>query len=200
MVTEFLLIRTRAENVAAIWNLFFRQFPDRDALRHAPPAAVAKVLEPLGLRWRAELIQRWASDPSAEEPDLGRGEYVRAAARMAVSGSGTLPVDVTIARVIGRILGIEGRELRRSPAVREAVERLGEVDRDEFHSILDLAAVICKPTRPKCPDCPMRADCLSAHLDHRTSTNRAESTLSTRTSSSPEIRSPASSSSPRTRN
>ena len=114
-VTEMMLIRTRAEQVADVWPRFFSQFPSLDSLATADSSAVERALAPLGLKWRARRIRdfaRQAREAGAEVPvgpDAARlagvGPYVRDAVYIGVTGSGPLPIDVTIARVIGRIRG-----------------------------------------------------------------------------------------------
>lgn len=166
-VTELMLVRTRAEQVGRLWEAFFSRYPDLDTLAAAPDADVAQALAPLGLIWRARLVLRFARAAHSlpnwflridELP--GGGPYVASAAAIAVSGKGSLPVDVTIARVLARLHGIpEHRELRRARPVLCAAGTLGLITRRQFHAFLDLAALVCTPRSPRCESCPLAYSC-----------------------------------------
>lgn len=159
MVTEYLLIRTRADAVAAVWDQFFTRFPDRPTLAASNHEEVAAAVRSLGLRWRAAALLRWARNQDAE---YGSGTYVPAAAWVSVNNSGVLPIDVTIARVIVRLIGEKpGPESRRSTRVRSWVDSLGVIDRNTFHAFLDLAALLCLPRAPRCDECPLLLGCVT---------------------------------------
>lgn len=52
MVAEFMLQRTRAEQVVRVYRGFIKKYPDTDSLAEADPIEVNKVTERLGLHWR----------------------------------------------------------------------------------------------------------------------------------------------------
>lgn len=169
-VTELMLVRTRAQQVASVWRGFFARFPDLRSLAMADVSTVHEALRGLGLQWRAERIHAFAQHawrlgpnwPALAPNDLpGLGPYVRAAVTIAVNETSELPVDVTIARVVARYAGIRQRgELRRSRDVRGWVQELGPVRTDFFHALLDLAATICTPRQPACHICPVLGGCV----------------------------------------
>ena len=166
-VTELMLVRTRADQVAATWTRFFARFRSARDLAGGNAAAVHEALRGLGLRWRAERIVGFA-ESAASQPDWwksgaklpGIGPYVSRAVQIGVRGSGLIPVDVTIARVLSRYYGIRCRgEARRTREVMEAAERLGTVSRKFFHALLDHAALVCVETNPRCAVCPIESGC-----------------------------------------
>jgi A/G-specific adenine glycosylase len=160
VVTEFMLIRTRAEAVAAVWAQFFAAYPSRAVLAASSDDDVADALRTLGLRWRTDLILAWAREKDPTRSAEGRGPYVTAAVKIGATGHGRLPIDVTIARVIARLLGtLPGPELRRSRVITGAVDKMGDVDREAFHAFLDLAALVCLPKEPHCFECPLLRAC-----------------------------------------
>ena len=185
VVTELMLIRTRAEQVARVWDAFFEVFPTLDSLIEADERDVAAALKPLGLEWRArrvlEFARAAATTPNWQESLRslpGAGPYVSAAAAIAFNGRGELPVDVTIARVVARFFGIQASgEARRDVRVLEVTRLMGQVSRTRFHAWLDLAAAVCKPKAPACGICPLRSGCRTAGLE---SVSRLNSTSSTR--------------------
>ena len=167
LITELMLVRTRADQVARVWPAFFERFPTMESLSAANGEEVSTALRPLGLVWRSDRIVELARAASSVESwqsmihELpGGGPYVTAAVTIGMRGRGRLPVDVTIARVITRYYDIAaGREPRRSPRVLKRASDLGGVSRGFFHAILDLAALVCLPTRPRCGHCPIRSGC-----------------------------------------
>ena len=172
-VTELMLVRTRAEQVAATWPRFFARFKSVQDLADAKPATVHELLGTLGLRWRADRIVRFAR-AAAGQPEWwksdtklpGVGPYVSRAVAIGMRDSGLVPVDVTIARVLSRYYGIRCRgEPRRSRSVMEAAERLGAVSRRFFHALLDHAALICVETSPRCVVCPIENGCRYARKE-----------------------------------
>lgn len=167
IVTELMLIRTRAEQVGRLWASFFAVYPTLESLANADHRDVQAAVSPLGLSWRALLIIEFAR-AAASTPNWldeleslpGAGPYVVAATMIGVAGRGHLPVDVTIARVLARYFGFDIRgEARRDRAVLEAARLIGPVSRQGFHAWLDLAATICTPVDPACSACPLRARC-----------------------------------------
>ena len=166
-VTELMLVRTKADQVAATWPRFFTRFRSAQDLAEANSAAAHDLLRGLGLRWRADRIVGFARS-AAIQPDWwqsgaklpGVGPYVRRAVLMGVRGSGLIPVDVTIARVLSRYYGIRCTgEPRRTREVTEAAEGIGTVSRKFFHALLDHAALVCVETNPRCAACPIEYGC-----------------------------------------
>ena len=169
-ITELMLVRTQAGQVARVWDGFFARFPTLASLADADPVQAEAALKPLGLRWRSRRILEFARAASSRADWLdnaedlpGAGPYVLGAVRVGASGFGTLPVDVTIARVISRFFGIGVvGESRRNAHVLHVATSMGRRSRAYFHSWLDLAAIICTPKLPACEKCPLQSGCRSA--------------------------------------
>lgn len=165
VITELMLVRTRADQVVTVWRRFFAAFPSLSSLAAASEPDVREILRPLGLQWRATRIIDFARAAAGHVdwldrlPDLpGGGPYISAAAIVGVRKRGELPVDVTIARVIGRYWGLATLgEPRRSSDVLRAASSMGHRSLRFFHAWLDLAATVCRPRRPLCDDCPLLA-------------------------------------------
>ena len=166
-VTELMLVRTRADQVATVWDRFFARFKNVEDLAEADSGEAHELLGELGLRWRADLIVEFA-DSAARHPDWwnsdvklpGLGPYVSCAVEMGIHGAGPIPVDVTIARVLSRYYNVQHRgEARRSRQVAEAAQQLGPVSREFFHALLDHAALVCIERDPRCDKCPIEEGC-----------------------------------------
>jgi len=181
-VTELMLVRTRAEQVRSVWGPFFHKYPTLDSLAAADDAEIASILRPLGLEWRGRRVLEFARAAAATSrwPERirslpGGGPYVAAATELAAVGRGSIPVDVTIARVVARYWGLPTRgEARRDPAVLGAVQRMGRRSRRFFYAWLDLAAKNCTPAVPNCHSCPIRGGC--AHGRSRIDPERPDAT------------------------
>lgn len=170
VVTELMLVRTRAEQVSRLWRAFFETFPTLRSLADADEREVAIAIRPLGLDWRNRRILDFAR-AAVVVPDWldslgslpGAGPYVVAAAKTGIVGRGPMPVDVTIARVVARYFGIQVTgEARRDQQILEAARLMGRRSRNYFHAWLDLAALICTPKAPACRECPIREGCRSS--------------------------------------
>ena len=166
-VTELMLVRTRADQVADSWNDFFRRFQSLDDIAEADSAEVYEQLRRLGLRWRAHRIIDFAKLAihhrgwwKSQVKLPGLGPYVGSAMRIGIHGSGPLPVDVTIARILSRYYNIHHKgEARRNRQVVCAAQQLGVVSRGFFNALLDLAALVCTQTNPRCVNCPIKQGC-----------------------------------------
>jgi A/G-specific adenine glycosylase len=163
VVTELMLVRTRADQVAQVWPDFFLAYPTLEALAQAPQHQVREALRPLGLEWRAIRIVAFAAAavretdwPSRLHALPGGGPYVAATLALVLDARGRLPIDVTIARAIARYWGIKpAGEARRDYAILAAAGSMGARSRTFFDAWLDLAAEVCRPTNPDCDNCPL---------------------------------------------
>ncbi len=61
LVAEFLLQRTNVDTVVPIYETFLTQYPTLEGLAYAPVNDIAKLLQPLGLFFRAERLSLTAN-------------------------------------------------------------------------------------------------------------------------------------------
>jgi len=170
LIAEILLHRTRAEQVAPIYIEFMSRFPDIYALARAPKEEVKRLLRPLGLHWRTDLLHRMAADIvrhfggriPAKQEDLeslpGIGQYIASAVRCFGFGYPEVILDTNTVRIAGRVFGVRVTDgARRSKRFRKLLRSLmGETRGKEFNlAMLDLGALICRPRSPKCNTCPV---------------------------------------------
>lgn len=172
LVAEILLQRTRSSSVERVYGELFRRWPNASALARARVNSVESVIRPLGLAYRARRIIALARQvvalggvPSAPDGLLGLpgvGRYVANAAAAAAFGLRAPAVDAVSARVYRRFFGLSGGVPASNDAglwsvVEGATPRRGA--REWNWSVLDLAAAVCLPARPRCWDCPLTARC-----------------------------------------
>jgi A/G-specific adenine glycosylase len=175
LISEVLLHRTKAEQVAKVYTKFLQEFPSIKRLVQARDSEIRKILYPLGLHWRTLLIRKMAKEilnqyggkiPSGKE-ELeqlpGVSDYISSAVRCFAFGYPEVLLDTNTVRVVGRVFGLKITDgSRRSRRFRELLESL--VDKKyprEFNwAMIDFAALMCTPRGPKCPICPMKSACI----------------------------------------
>ncbi|MCU0287407.1 MAG: DNA glycosylase [Acidobacteria bacterium] len=174
MIAEFMLHRTRAEQVVPIYEAFIEKYPDVESLANADVEKIEKVTEHLGLHWRsAHFIKaaRYVMDNyNGEFPhnrkDLlkipGIGDYVAGAILTICYNKPEYVLDSNIARFINRYYGLnlEG-EIRRKKKIVDLAKKLFDTRESGtfLFAILDLTFKVCKPRNPQCNNCPLVASC-----------------------------------------
>jgi A/G-specific adenine glycosylase len=173
LVSEMLLRKTTARQVAAVYEEFFNEFPKVANLASAPCEKVLDIIRPLGLHQRAaHLIQLarvidekfgGAVPNSVEELTSmeGVGRYT-ANCVMAFSFGANLPlVDSNVERVLCRFRSIRqskghpGEEVWRTYASFLPDNRLRTI----HYALIDLSHEICRPSDPLCHTCPLSKHC-----------------------------------------
>ena len=174
MIAEILLHRTRAENVVPIYLKFITEFPNVKTLSEAYMGDIFKILRPLGLAWRVNLLKRAATIierefsgqiPMDKEKLLGLpgiGDYIASAIRVFSSDTEDPLIDTNTVRIICRIYGISINDgLRREGIMKELYRQLRcKTDPKVFgFTLIDLAAGVCHPKVPECKKCPISPSC-----------------------------------------
>lgn len=176
MIAEFMLQRTKADQVVPVYVNFLEKYPDIKSLSIADIADVSKIIRPLGLHWRSAhfkkaaeyIIAEYNSNiPYTREELLtipGVGDYV-AGVILAVSFSKKAPiVDSNIARVLNRYFGLELKgEIRRNKRIVEKADELFShcncEPKEMLFAIIDFSALVCTPLNPKHEICPLKNEC-----------------------------------------
>ncbi|MCC6607202.1 MAG: hypothetical protein IT327_28600 [Anaerolineae bacterium] len=175
LVAEILLQRTPAASVAKVFPRFINRYPSWDDLKAAYQEDLELLLRPLGLwRLKAQIflkLSRAISEQSGLVPATrgelekhdGIGQYTASAVLAIFHGAPEPLLDVNMARVLERVFGPRERfDIRDDPYLqtlsREVVK--GHNNLNVNWAILDLGALICKPLRPRCNDCPLQTNCL----------------------------------------
>jgi A/G-specific adenine glycosylase len=176
-VSEIMLQQTQVATVIPYFERFMHRFPDVRALADAPPDEVLHLWTGLGYYARARNLQRAAQlirDQHGGEfprvleavmalPGIGRST---AGAILALSSGARHPIlDGNVKRVLARHNCVDGAP--DEAATLAKFWRLAEVNTpaakvDTYtQAIMDLGATLCTRTRPRCDECPIRADCLA---------------------------------------
>ncbi|WP_460527229.1 HhH-GPD family protein [Chitinimonas naiadis] len=175
VVVEVLLQRTRAETVARFLPNFLHSYPGWREIAEASEDELAVVLRPLGL-WRRRgvslrglarslvaMAYTWPGERAKLESLPAVGQYVANAVLLFVHRQREPLMDASMARLLRRYFGL--------PQVRVDI-RDDELLHDTAYAVLvsgdavilnwamlDLAALICRPSKPKCHECPISSSC-----------------------------------------
>jgi A/G-specific adenine glycosylase len=172
LVAEVMLVRTKADQVAPIWESFVSKYATPSSLSRVSLEEVRDMVAPLGLEWRAVLLHRLLRAVAASDGDVpttseelkrlpGVGDYCAAAFLSLHAGQHATVVDSNVVRLISRALGrsYDG-ETRRKAWLLHVAERLTPArSHTEYnYAVLDLAMTVCTP-RPHCLECPLAKRC-----------------------------------------
>lgn len=173
LIVEFLLQRTKAENVARIYNDFMYRYGDFKRLALATPQELRLYFKGLGLFYRGNrliqvariIINEYGGETPCKMEELlklpGVGVYIASAVLNFGCNVPTPVVDKNVIRVLNRLVGIT-----KEVDAREFIGKLYEHGDHKTiaYSLIDLGALICK-VRPACNRCPLREICLRYPLD-----------------------------------
>ncbi|MCS3902194.1 A/G-specific adenine glycosylase [Methylohalomonas lacus] len=173
-MTEILLQRTRAANVAAFYDDFFSHYPDWYSLTNADSEGLESFLRPLGI-WRRrtatlvnlanaimEMDGRVPHDRVEIEKLPGVGQYVANAIQLLAAGTPAPLLDAGMARVLERYFGPRTlADIRYDKYLQDLAWRVVSCDKaiEVNWGILDLSAVLCKNREPLCSQCPLKKGC-----------------------------------------
>lgn len=178
LVAEVMAQQTRIDRVEAAWGAFLALFPTPAALAAAPTADVIRAWAGMGYNRRALQLQRAAAEIVARHDGVpprtvaelqalpGVGPYTARAVAAIAWGAPVGPVDVNVARVVGRLAAAWGAEgdpgVRPRPAPLQAwADALVDPAAPAAwtHALMDLGATVCRPRLPRCASCPVAAFC-----------------------------------------
>ncbi|MBV9791854.1 MAG: A/G-specific adenine glycosylase [Chloroflexi bacterium] len=173
LVSEIMLQQTQVDRVKPKYAAFLEQFPSLEALAAATPGDVIRAWAGLGYNRRALNLQRTAqaviNDHEGRFPETpealrnlpGIGPYTAGAVACFAFERDVAFMDTNIRRVVQRLFvgpddtGASDRELIR---IAEAAVPQGR-GWIWNQAIMELGALICTASRPRCQICPLRAEC-----------------------------------------
>ncbi len=174
-VSEVMLQQTQVVTVLPYYPRFLARFPTVAALAAAPLADVLKLWEGLGYYARARNMHRAAQKIVAElggqiptdYAELrslpGFGDYTAGAVAAIAFGQSVPAVDGNVKRVLARLFAIQTDVTRGAGArqVRTIAAELVDPTHpgDWTQALMELGATVCLPKAPRCPVCPVAAQC-----------------------------------------
>jgi A/G-specific adenine glycosylase len=174
-VSEVMLQQTTVAAVIPYFDRFLATFPTLGDLAAADEQDVLKLWEGLGYYRRARHLHQAArrlvaehggalpDDPAVWQDLPGVGRYILGAV-LSQAFDRRLPiVEANSLRVLCRLFGCTG-DPRRGDGQRwlwEAAERVLPTKRagDFNQALMELGALVCTPTAPRCGECPLAGEC-----------------------------------------
>jgi len=174
LIAEMMLRRTKAGQVETVFEELFEKYPDAQSLAQGNPKEMESILYHLGLHWRTPAFQEVARalvhDYCGKVPVTreelrnlpGVGEYVAGAVLSIAYNQKEWIVDSNIVRVFKRYFGVdtskEGRRDRHIIGMAKAYVSTRSPRKANL-AIIDFAALVCVPGKPKHEECPVRNSC-----------------------------------------
>ncbi len=176
-ISEILLQQTRVNAAIGYYERFMQRFPSLKNLADAPIEAVLQVWEGLGYYGRARNLHRAARILSEEygeripcEPEElerlpGIGPYTAAAIASIAFDRNVAVLDGNVTRVLCRAFGI--REPPKKPSTQRQLMKIADTLLPNGHAadfnqaMMELGAMVCKPTGPDCSKCPIEELCVA---------------------------------------
>lgn len=174
MIAEFMLQRTKAEQVEPVYKKFLKKYPDIYKPAKAKEVEVCSFTNNLGLHKRGKnfilaakyIIEHFQGTFPEERQALlkipGIGDYVAGAILTVCFNKPEYVIDANIARFINRYygLGLKGEIRRKKQIIEKAKSLFNYSDtRSLLFSLLDFTALICKPLKPLHENCVLRKTC-----------------------------------------
>ena len=175
LVSEFMLQQTQVKTVIPYFENFITKIPDLNQLAKVNDRKLMKCWEGLGYYLRARNLKKTAkkvvSDFNGILPnnidDLkklpGIGEYT-AGAILAISfNKPIIPMDGNVERVLKRIFYLKKEKEITKENLNKKKIFFGASERssDYAQAIMEIGALICKPSNPQCFECPISSNCFS---------------------------------------
>ena len=168
LVSEVMLQQTQASRVVPKWSDFIDEFPTPQACAAAPLGDVLRRWQGLGYPRRARNLHAAATEvarlgafPDSLEGLLalpGVGAYTARAVLAFAFESDAAVVDTNIARVYARVAGVR---LTQREVQLCADASLPTGDSWAWNQcLMDLGAQLCRPTSPRCGECPLARWCV----------------------------------------
>lgn len=169
-----MLQQTTVVTVIPYFHRFIQRFPTLASLAQASLAEVMQIWQGLGYYTRArqlllcaqEVVQNYQGIlPSSKEllqKLPGIGPYTAAAIASIAFAEPVLPVDGNIIRVMSRLLSLKDPLPGLKKVVEEKIMEFVPLQAhagDMAQALMDLGALICKPSSPSCQICPLSKEC-----------------------------------------
>jgi A/G-specific adenine glycosylase len=175
LVSEFMLQQTQVKTVIPYFNNFINKIPNLKKLANVSEVKIMKCWEGLGYYSRARNLKKTAkkiiSDFNGDLPDTieelktlpGIGDYTSRAIMAIAFNKPIIPLDGNVERVVKRIFYLKNKKEINKDNLINKKSFFGKSNRssDYAQAIMEIGALICKPTNPLCFECPISKNCQS---------------------------------------
>jgi A/G-specific adenine glycosylase len=175
LVSEFMLQQTQVKTVIPYFIRFIKDIPNLKSLAKVKNKKLIKLWEGLGYYSRARNLKKTAQvvikDFKGNLPnnfeDLislpGIGSYTASAILAIAFNKPYIPLDGNIERVLKRYLYLKkDKDTRKDNLIeKKSIFGISSRSNDYAQALMELGALICKPTNPFCNRCPISKKCKS---------------------------------------
>ena len=175
LVSEFMLQQTQVVTVIPYFNRFIKNIPSLNILAKVQNKKLIKLWEGLGYYSRVRNLKKTAQivvknfkgklPDNFEELILlpGIGNYTASAILAIAFNQPYIPLDGNIERVLKRYLYLKkNKEIQKDNLIqKKSIFGKSSRSSDYAQALMELGALICKPTNPLCNQCPISKNCKS---------------------------------------
>ena len=175
LVSEFMLQQTQVKTVIPYFNNFVNKIPNLKKLSIVSEPKLMKCWEGLGYYARARNLKKTAKKVISEfNGDLpstiaelktlpGIGDYTSRAIMAIAFNKPIIPLDGNVERVLKRIFYLRNEnEISKDNIInKKSFFGKSNSSSDYAQAIMEIGALICKPTNPSCFECPISKNCKS---------------------------------------
>jgi len=175
LVSEFMLQQTQVATVIPYFNRFIKDIPNLKTLAKVKNKKLIKLWEGLGYYSRARNLKKTAQKvvkvfkskiPNNFEDLIllpGIGNYTASAILAIAFNKPYIPLDGNIERVLKRYLYLKKvKDIQKEKIIKKkTIFGTSSRSSDYAQALMELGALICKPTNPLCSQCPISNKCQS---------------------------------------
>ena len=175
LVSEFMLQQTQVKTVIPYFETFIKNFPNLKSLARASEQKILKNWEGLGYYSRARNLKKTATkilkDFNGNLPkDIdqlkslpGVGDYTSRSILAIAHNKSYIPMDGNVERILKRIFLLKTNDEISKENLNKKKSFFGYSKRssDYAQAIMEIGALICKPSLPFCNHCPLTENCMA---------------------------------------
>ena len=175
LVSEFMLQQTQVATVIPFFERFISNLSSLRKLANVEEKKLIKLWEGLGYYSRARNLKKTAQliirDFNGKIPKdyvklkslPGIGDYTASAIMAIAYNKPFIPLDGNVERVLKRYLYLKkNKEIQKNNlSKRKSVLGISSRSSDYAQALMELGALICKPSNPVCDQCPISKNCRS---------------------------------------
>tara|TARA_B100001250_G_C19694982_1_gene742072 strand:- start:258 stop:1115 length:858 start_codon:yes stop_codon:yes gene_type:complete len=170
-----MLQQTQVITVIPYFNRFIKKIPDFKSLAKIQNKKLIKLWEGLGYYSRARNLKKTAKvvikNFKGKLPDNfedlkslpGIGNYTASAILAIAFNKPYIPLDGNVERVLKRYLYLKNEKdvLKENLIKKKSIFGISSRSNDYAQALMELGALICKPSNPLCNQCPISKKCKS---------------------------------------
>ena len=173
LVSEFMLQQTQVKTVIPYFENFVKNFPNLKSLAKSSDQKILKNWEGLGYYSRARNLKKTAIELLKEfkgrlPKDIeklkslpGIGEYTSRSILAIAHNEPYIPMDGNVERILKRVFLLKTNNEISKENLNKKKSFFGFSKRssDYAQAIMEIGALICKPSTPLCNYCPLTKNC-----------------------------------------